>query len=105
MNIVWISYYPLEPNEHPAPWIMTLAEGIVQEGHSLTILTVSSKVREITRLKSPKGYEIVVIPYKGGMWHLLGLFNTRINSLKRFLKSYDKEMDVIHIHGTEHQFA
>jgi glycosyltransferase involved in cell wall biosynthesis len=105
MNIVWISYYPLEPNEHPGPWIMTLAEGLVLEGHSLTILTVSSKVKEVKNIRSPMGYEVIVVPYQGGIMHLLGLFNNRINSLKRFINNYDKDVDVIHVHGTEHQFA
>jgi glycosyltransferase involved in cell wall biosynthesis len=105
MNIVWISYYPLDLSEHPAPWIITLAKGLVQEGHSLTILTVSSKIKEIKKLKSADGYEVIVVPYRGGVFHLLGLFNTRINALKRFIENYEGEMDVIHIHGTEHQFA
>jgi glycosyltransferase involved in cell wall biosynthesis len=105
MNIVWISYYPFEPGEHAAPWIVTLAEGVVNEGHSLTILTVSSKIREVKKMESPDGYQIIVIPYRGGILHLAGLFNTRINSLKRFIKCYEQEIDVIHVHGTEHQFA
>jgi glycosyltransferase involved in cell wall biosynthesis len=105
MKIAWISYYPLDPKEHAAPWIMTLAEEVVREGHQLTIVTVSSKVKEIRRFNSEAGYEVVVIPFKGGIFHLLGMFNTRINSLKRFLMDFQKEVDVIHIHGTEHQFA
>jgi glycosyltransferase involved in cell wall biosynthesis len=105
MNIVWISYYPLEPGEHAAPWIVSLARGIVEEGHTLTILTVSSKITEVKKIRSPNGYQVIVIPYKGGILHLAGLFNTRINSLERFISSYDQEIDVIHVHGTEHQFA
>jgi hypothetical protein len=29
MNILWISYYPVETDGHPAPWITTLAKEIV----------------------------------------------------------------------------
>jgi glycosyltransferase involved in cell wall biosynthesis len=105
MNIVWISYYPLHKNEHPAPWITTLAKETVNQGHSLTILTVSSKIFEVKKIDSSNGYEVIVVPYKGGIFHLLSFFNSRINALKTFLNDYSKNIDVIHVHGTEHQFA
>lgn len=105
MNIVWISYYPLNQHEHPAPWITTLAKETVRQGHSLTILTVSSKIFEVKNIQSANGYEVIVVPYKGGIYHLLSFFNSRINALKAFINDYDKEIDVIHVHGTEQQYA
>ena len=105
MNILWISYYPLHQNEHPAPWITTLAKETVGQGHSLTILTVSSRIFEVKKITSVSGYEVIVVPYKGGLFHLLSFFNSRINALKSFLNEYDKKIDVIHVHGTEHQYA
>src|ERR1700733_11718262 len=105
MNILWISYYPLHQNEHPAPWITTLAKETVSQGHSLTILTVSSRIFEVKKIQSVSGYEVIVVPYRGGIFHLLSFFNSRINALKSFLNDYDKNIDVIHVHGTEHQYA
>ncbi|HLA60428.1 MAG TPA: glycosyltransferase family 4 protein [Puia sp.] len=105
MNILWISYYPLHQNEHPAPWITTLAKETVSQGHSLTILTVSSRIFEVKKIQSVSGYEVIVVPYKGGIFHLLSFFNSRINALKSFLNDYDQNIDVIHVHGTEHQYA
>jgi len=105
MNIVWISFYPLVPNDHPSPWITTLAKEIVQSGHELTIFTLSSKISKVKKIDSGSGYEIIVIPYRGGLIQLLTFFKSRINALTNFINGYGKKIDIIHVHGTEHQFA
>ena len=105
MNILWISYYPLDRDGHPSPWITSLANEISIKNHHLTILSVSSKISKIKEIDCKEGYQVIIVPYKGGLVHLLSLFNTRINALKNFLNNYNKKIDIIHIHGTEHQFT
>jgi glycosyltransferase involved in cell wall biosynthesis len=46
-----------------------------------------------------------MIPYRGGIRHLLTLFNNRINALKNYLEVFQNKIDVIHIHGTEQQYG
>lgn len=105
LNILWITAYPIKKNQHPVPWVKTLADAIVEEKHSLTLLTVSSKLKKIRETTEGSGYKLIVIPYKGGLRHLITCFYTQIYSLSNYLKQNANGYDVIHVHGTELQYA
>ncbi len=105
MKILWIAPYPVKAGQHPAPWILMLAREVAAAGHRLTILTPSPKVNHLQRMSNPDGYEVIVLPYQGGLMHLLSLFNTQIRAVEKYLESAPDVYDVIHVHGTELQYA
>ncbi|HEY4061350.1 MAG TPA: glycosyltransferase family 4 protein [Puia sp.] len=105
MNILWIAPYPIKPGQHPAPWILMLAKAVTNAGHRLTILTPSPKTDSLQKLNTPHGYEVIILPYKGGALHLLSLFQTQIRTVKRYLRSTPERYDLIHVHGTEAAYA
>ena len=105
MKILWLAPYPLNPEHHPAPWIMMLAREIAGCGHQLMIVTPSSKIKEPIIYDSGLGYQITALPYQGGLVHLLTLFGTQIRAIRRYLGKYAQNYDIIHVHGTEIQLA
>lgn len=105
LNILWLTPYPISKSQHPAPWIKSLAEAIVENNHSLTIITVSSKLKVVQQTIEGNGYTLLVIPYSGGLKHLLSFFYTNVYALKKYLQNNIKHYDVIHVHGTELQYA
>jgi glycosyltransferase involved in cell wall biosynthesis len=105
MNILWIAPYPMQGRPHQAPWVLMLAKEIVADGHRLTILTSNPNISALQKTESELGFEVVMVPYKGGARHLLSLFNTQIHALEEYLRNNARSFDVIHVHGTELQFA
>jgi glycosyltransferase involved in cell wall biosynthesis len=82
-----------------------LAREVASAGHRLTILTPSSKVTGFSRTTTKDGYELIVLPYKGGLAHLLTLFHTQIRAVEKYLEESPESYDIIHVHGTELQYA
>jgi glycosyltransferase involved in cell wall biosynthesis len=105
MNILWIAPYPIKPGQHPAPWILMLAREVASAGHRLTILTPSPKTDQLQKMTTPYGYEVIILPYKGGLAHLLSLFHTQIRAVEKYLEECPETYDIIHVHGTELQYA
>ena len=105
MNILWLAPYPTRPGEHPAPWLVSLAAELARAGHHLTILTPSPRVDSVRRIHTEQGYLLVIVPYKGGIRHLMSGFRTQITAVSDFLKTQGASFDVIHVHGTEMQLA
>jgi glycosyltransferase involved in cell wall biosynthesis len=105
MNILWIAPYPVKPGQHPAPWILMLAREVAMAGHRLTILTPSPKTDRLQRMPTADGYEVIILPYKGGLAHLLSLFHTQIRAVEKYLEENTESYDMIHVHGTELQYA
>jgi len=105
MNILWIAPYPIKPGQHPAPWILMLAREVASAGHRLTILTPSPKTDQLQKMTTVYGYEVIILPYKGGLAHLLSLFHTQIRAVEKYLEASSETYDLIHVHGTELQYA
>jgi len=105
MNILWLAPYPIRPDEHPAPWLVTLAAELARDGHHLSIVTPSPRVQQQHRIQTDQGYQLIIVPYKGGIRHLLSGFRTQIGAMRDFLKEEAASFDVIHVHGTEMQLA
>ncbi len=105
MNILWIAPFPIRAGEHPAPWLTSLAGEIAAAGHRLSILTPSSRVDKLQHTDTGKGYDLIILPYAGGLRHLLSGFRTQVMAVKAYLKTHAAEFDIIHVHGTEMQYA
>ena len=105
LKILWIAPFPLKTGVHPAPWLSSLAEELVMAGHHLSILTASPQITELQRVDTGHGYDLLVLPYKGGIRHLLSGFQTQVSAMTTYLKDHASEYDIIHVHGTESQYA
>lgn len=105
LKILWLAPFPIRPGEHPAPWLVSLAAGLADAGHQLTILTPSPRAARLERIHAEQGYELIILPYKGGLHHLLSGFHTQVDAMAAFLRTEAAAFDVIHVHGTEMQLA
>ncbi|HEV9035871.1 MAG TPA: glycosyltransferase family 4 protein [Puia sp.] len=105
LKILWLAPHPIRPGEHPAPWLVTLATELARAGHRLTVLTPSPRTTQVQRIATDQGYELIIVPFKGGIRHLLSGFRTQISSMSAFLRQGASTFDVIHVHGTEMQLA
>jgi glycosyltransferase involved in cell wall biosynthesis len=105
LKILWIAPFPVQAGGHPAPWLTSLAAELAAAGHRLSILTASPRITEIQRRDTGHGYELIVLPYKGGLRHLLSGFRTQVTAIAHFLRDHAEAFDIIHVHGTELQYA
>lgn len=105
LKILWIAPVPLKAGSHPAPWLSSLAEELVSAGHRLTILTANPRITELQHIDTGRGYDLLILPYQGGVRHLLSAFRTQVSAMSAYLKKHAAEYDIIHVHGTESQYA
>lgn len=105
LKILWIAPFPLKADVHPAPWLSSLAEELASAGHQLTILTASPRIARMQTLDTGHGYTLQVLPYKGGLRHLLSGFRTQVSAMAGYLRTHASAYDIIHVHGTELQYA
>ena len=84
MNILWLAPYPTRPGEHPAPWLVSLAAELARAGHQLTILTPSPRASQLQCIRTEQGYQLIILPYKGGARHLISGFRTQIAAISNF---------------------
>ena len=108
MNILWLAPHPVpsDKNTHPAPWITSLANHLVNAGHDVTIIAVSKNIKfPLEEFNDYFTYKFIVVKAPSFYNDVFTLFRGRINVLCRFLKKYGHNYDLIHIHGTEHQLG
>ena len=107
MRVLWMApvHYDAEKDIHPAPWISTLAADLVNEENvSLTILNYEPRLPETEIIKEQDGIRYVFLKTPSPKWDHLGLFKKRIRILNNWLKEHKHDFDLIHIHGSEHQY-
>lgn len=106
MKILWLAPIPLlgELNSHPAPWIITLAKKIVDQGDCLTIVNYNSKIREAIVKIETQNINIIYIKTPVLKLDFITLFKWRIKIVNKFLKKIADNYDILHIHGLEHQY-
>jgi glycosyltransferase involved in cell wall biosynthesis len=105
MKVLWIAPVPVSNDQmHPAPWITSWARLLIDKQVEVTILTTykSSSASEL-ELDTYYG-KVVAVPVTGGITNLLSLYNQKINKLSNYIKKNAGQYDVVHIHGTEHQY-
>jgi hypothetical protein len=90
---------------HPAPWIDGLAKLLLEEGINLTILNYTSKLAngQVKKIKDG-GITYIFIGTPGQKIDFLTFYLLRIYIVNKYLKKIKEQFDLIHIHGTEHQY-
>jgi glycosyltransferase involved in cell wall biosynthesis len=111
-KIIWVAPYPVElamndvKNKpvHSAPWITALADGL-KDQTDLTIISTSSKINESVSFDN-NGIHFHFIKIPHPLMEFFIFFRGEYIFLKQFSKCKDfKNYDLIHFHGTEHQYA
>jgi len=83
---------------------MTLAESLVQNNVNLTILTYSNKLQTDSLAYKYKNINLIYIKTPKLKLDFLTLYQLRIHIVRKYLKSIVQNFDLVHIHGTEHQY-
>lgn len=106
MKVLWLAPIPLinDSDSHPAPWVMTLAKQLIASGIDLTILNYSPLVDQEIVEKDFQGIHLIYVKTPKLKLDVLTLYQVRIKKMRRFLASIIHEYDLLHIHGTEHQY-
>ena len=111
-KVIWVAPYPIELAKsdiknrpmHSAPWVTALAQGL-KTLVDLTIISTSSKIKKNESF-SNNGITFHFIKTPSPLIDFLLLFNGTLINLRRFLfKNNFSEYDIVHFHGTEHQYA
>lgn len=106
MKILWLAPGPYpNTNEHPAPWISSLAREIVKEKDvDLTIVRNSKFVKGSIEYFKKDNISYVFLRSPRGKLDLLTLYQIRIGRMKSYLRKNYGSFDLINIFGSEHQF-
>jgi len=106
MKVLWLAPIPYidDSSSHPAPWIITLAKELVKSGVDLTILNYNSKIEDKIVKKKFDGINFIYVKTPKLKLDLLTFYKIRINKVKNYLNMIIHEYDLIHIHGSEHQY-
>jgi len=106
MKVLWLAPFPYvdDTNAHPAPWIITLARLLVESGVDLTILNYNSKIKEKVVKKNFNGIKLIYLKTPSLKQDILTLYKIRIQTVKQYLQTIIGNYDLLHIHGTEHQY-
>lgn len=106
MKVLWLAPFPYidEKMSHPAPWIISLAKALVGSGIELTILNYNSKIKEEVVKKDFEGIHLIYVKTPKLKKDLLTLYRLRIDIMKRYLQTVIDSYDLLHIHGSEHQY-
>ncbi len=106
MNVLWLAPIPYidDTSGHPAAWVITLALALVKNGIDLTIVNYNDKIKDTIETKTYKGIKLVYIKTPNAKIDLLTLFTKRISIVKQYLMQIESSYDLLHIHGTEHQY-
>lgn len=106
MKVLWLAPIPLvgDNDAHPAPWIKMLASRLLLKGIKLTILNYSSKIDRAIEERCFENIRIIYVKVPSLKIDLLTLYQIRIRIMRKFILSVIDEYELIHIHGTEHQY-
>ncbi|WOK06283.1 glycosyltransferase [Imperialibacter roseus] len=105
LRILWIAPYPSNPSAHAAPWVTSLAQALVTSGEAeLTILSTSPTLAAADIEIKKDGYKVVLLKTLSPKLDIVTFYFFRILTLRRWLKKNVQLFDLVHIHGTEHQF-
>ncbi|GAB3512654.1 glycosyltransferase family 4 protein [Spirosoma knui] len=104
MKVLWIAPLPYikKPKGHPAPWIMTLSQAL-SSCIDLDILVCNSDIdKDETFTVNNVNYIYLKTPR--GAIDLITFHKYKVGLLRKYLKRQHQKYDIIHIHGSEHQF-
>jgi len=112
LKILWVAPYPYEIAKqskenkpaHFSSWITSLAEKL-KEHVDLTIISTSRKISQDQSFYSD-GIEYFFYKTNHPFYEIISLFQSNVNILRKRFKNFDfTKFNLIHIHGTEHQYA
>lgn len=106
MKILWLAPIPFidDSSSHPAPWIITLAKALVKSGIDLTILNYNSNIEDEIIKKEFENIHLIYVKTPKLKIDLLTFYQLRINIMKKYLHTIINDYDLLHIHGSEHQY-
>ncbi len=104
LNVLWIAPYPEKKGAHPAPWIISLAKKLsCIPNLNIEIL---SPVKGIDQSYSVAidNYKVHFVKIPSLKRDLMSFYMERILIMKKWIRKNECKFDLIHIHGTEHQY-
>ncbi|MFY0687760.1 MAG: glycosyltransferase [Cyclobacteriaceae bacterium] len=101
MRVLWIAPYPFENSSHSAPWVTELAK-LISPHCKLTILTLSNG-QLLEGIKTDT-FSVEVLDTHTKKIDLITFNLLKIIKLKAWLRKNSHRFDLVHIHGTEHQY-
>ena len=106
MKVLWLASVSIIPGHsaHPTPWIMTLAEALSRMGIQITIVNYNHNQKEKIVTISNNNITLINLKSPDPKIDFLTLYQIRIRTVRKFLKSIISQFDLVHIHGTEHQY-
>lgn len=107
MRVFWLApvHYASAEDVHPAPWISTLAKALVENyGVELTIVNYQPRLERMELSFEKDGIRYVFLKTPSPKWDHLGNFKRRIEIVREYLVEHRASYDIIHVHGSEHQY-
>ena len=106
MNVLWLAPIPFinEKESHPAPWIMTLAKSLTEGNICLTIVNNNSNInKEIIEIEY-ENIKIIYVRTPKLKLDFITFYQLKIYKVRKYLQRIINDFDILHIHGTEHQY-
>ena len=107
MKVLWLAPIAMIKNREVImpPWIRTLAHSLVEKGRiELTILNYHSRLDQKSVTIHQGKIECVFLKTPVPKKDFIRLYRQRIKIIRDYIKKRENELDMIHIHGTEHQY-
>ncbi|MCK4815950.1 hypothetical protein KA005_09270, partial [bacterium] len=109
-KVLWLAPYPynylragVDAHSHPAPWITELATEL-KDDVKLTIVNYSHRMKKDVDEFEEDGMRFAFIKSPRFRYDLFTIYRIRLNRLLKYLSKRKAEFDLIHVHGTEHQY-
>lgn len=107
MRLLWLApvHYDAQRDVHPAPWISQLARRLTDE-HDISIhfLNYQPRLPEAMVEVKKEGMRYTFLRTPSPKLDHLGFFQKRIRILRDYIEAHRAEYDLVHIHGSEHQY-
>lgn len=107
MKVLWLAPIAITKNRKVTmpPWIGTLANALVEKGDiQLTILNYHARLDQDSITVRDGAIEWIFLKTPVPKLDFIQLYSQRIKIINNYIKKREKDFDLIHIHGTEHQY-
>lgn len=107
MRALWLApvHYNGGRNIHPAPWVSSLAKSLQDSGDArITILNYQPRLEKDIISFEQDGIEFVFLKTPKPKVDYLTMYKKRIQIMRRYVQERLPEFDIIHVHGSEHQY-
>ncbi len=107
MKALWLApiHYNGGTDIHPAPWVSSLAKSLQQSGDvDITILNYQPRLAQDEITFEKDGIEFVFLKTPTPKVDYLTMYKKRIRIMRKYVQSRMSEFDIIHVHGSEHQY-